>query len=381
MTDDPKGSTIAAKAGHFLDVHSGAITPEIQTSTTFARDDRYDLLNAANSYIRDQNPTFVHAERVLAELENGEECLLFSSGMAAIAAIFYTLRPGSHVVIPDSMYWGVSSFLADYCERADIFLSVYTAGDAQSIEPALKTQNHTSVVWVETPSNPFMYVTDIALAAKIAHDYGALLCVDSTVATPVFTRPLDHGADLVIHSATKYLNGHSDVLCGAIVTRDEHPLWEQLKKERGLAGAQPGSFDAWLLLRGMRTLFVRVRQASDNAAKIAAFLEQHTAVEQVAYPGLASHPGHDIAKAQMDGGFGALLSFTVKGNRQRTLAVAGRLQLITSATSLGGVESLIEHRHSIEPEENAIPDNQLRLSVGIEDVDDLIADLDAALNH
>ncbi|MEM7257266.1 MAG: PLP-dependent aspartate aminotransferase family protein [Pseudomonadota bacterium] len=381
MINDPKGSTIAAKAGHFLDVHSGAVTPEIQTSTTFARDDRYDLINAANGYIRDQNPTFVHAERVLADLENGEECLLFSSGMAAIAAVFYTLRPGSHVVIPDSMYWGVSSFLADHCERADILVSTYSAGDAQSIEPALKSQNHTSVVWLETPSNPFMHVTDIALAAEITHDYGALLCVDSTVATPVFTKPLDHGADVVIHSATKYLNGHSDVLCGAIVTREEHPLWQAVKKERGHAGAQPGSFDAWLLLRGLRTLYVRVRQASQNAASIARFLEQHAAVESVAYPGLESHPGHQIASAQMDGGYGALLSFSVKGDRERTLQVAGRLQLITSATSLGGVESLIEHRHSIEPAENAIPENQLRLSVGIEDVDDLIADLDSALNR
>ncbi len=375
----PKGPTIAAKAGHFLDVHSGAITPEIQTSTTFARDDRYDLINPANVYVRDQNPTFVHAERTLADLENGEECLLFSSGMAAIAAVFYTLRPGSHVVVPDSMYWGVSSFLRDHCERADIFLSTYETGNAQSIEAALKTQNHTSIVWVETPSNPFLHVTDIALAAEIAHQYGAMVCVDSTVATPVFTRPLDHGADLVIHSATKYLNGHSDVLCGAVVTRDEHELWLSIKKERAQAGAQPGSFDAWLLMRGMRTLYVRVKQASENAAKIAGFLEQHAAVESVAYPGLASHPGHQIAKKQMLGGFGSLLSFCVRGELDRTLQVAGRLQLITSATSLGGVESLIEHRHSIEPEENAIPVNQLRLSIGIEDVDDLIEDLDAAL--
>jgi cystathionine gamma-synthase len=379
MNDDPAGPTIAAKAGHFLDVHSGAVTPEIQTSTTFARDDRYELINAANSYIRDQNPTFVHAERTLADLENAEECLLFSSGMAAIAAIFYTLRSGSHVVVPDSMYWGVSSFLKDHCERADIILSTYETGCVESIAPALESQNHTSIVWVETPSNPFLHITDIAAAADLAHDHGAMLCVDSTAATPVFTRPLDHGADLVVHSATKYLNGHSDVLCGAIVTRDEHALWEAVKKERGQAGAQPGSFDAWLLLRGMRTLYVRVLQSSRNAAVVAEFLNQHAAVEHVAYPGLPGHPGHELAKAQMQGGFGSLLSFTVKGDRRTALNVAGRLQVITSATSLGGTESLIEHRHSIEPAENGIPENLLRLSVGIEDVADLKADLEQAL--
>ncbi len=379
MTDDANGQTVAAKAGHFLDVHSGAVTPEIQPSTTYARDDRYDLINAANAYSRDDNPTFVHAERTLADLEHGEEALLFSSGMAAIAAVFYTLRPGSHIVVPDSMYWGVKAWLQNHCERSDIFMSEYDPCDVTTIETAMQSQNSTSIVWVETPNNPYLHITDIEAAADIAHTGDAMLCVDSTVATPVFTRPLDLGADLVVHSATKYLNGHSDVLCGALVTREEHPLWQSIVTERQQAGALPGSFEAWLLLRGMRTLYVRVKEATANAMQIAEFLNAHASVETVWYPGLNSHPGYDIAKRQMQGGFGALLSFAVKGGKQEALKTAGRLQLITSATSLGGVETLIEHRHSVEPESNGIPENLLRLSVGIEHVDDLIADLDAAL--
>ena len=377
--DGPAAATVAAKAGHYLDVNSGAITPEIQPSTTFARDDRYQLINPANTYARDESPAFVHAERTLADLEHGQSCLLFSSGMAAIAAVFYTLRPGSHVVIPDSMYWGAYSWIQHHCERADIFLSTYDTADAADIERAVNNQTRTSIVWVETPSNPMMHITDIELAAEIAHSVGAKLCVDSTTATPVFCRPLDHGADLVMHSATKYLNGHSDVLAGALVTRDEHELWCDIAAERKQAGAVIGAFEAWLLSRGMRTLYVRLERAEDNTRQIADFLAAHPAVESVLYPGLPGHPGHQIACAQMHGGFGALLSFQVKGGSEQALSVAGALQMITSATSLGGVETLIEHRYSVEPPETQVPENLLRLAVGIEHVDDLIADLEHAL--
>ena len=378
--NDRDGATTAAKASHYLDVNSGAVVPEIQLSTTFARDDRYQSLNAANVYSRDDNPTFVHAERTLADLENGEECRLFASGMAAIASIFYSLTPGSHVVLPDAMYWGARLWIHDYCRRQDIFISEYDTADAATIESCVADKNRTNLVWVETPSNPMMHVTDIELAAKIAHAHDALVCVDSTAATPVFSQPLDHGADLVVHSATKYLNGHSDVLAGAVVTRDEHTLWQALSTERQMAGAVIGVFESWLLLRGMRTLYVRVERAAENTMQIAEFLEQHPAVESVSYPGLASHPGHAIAKKQMQGGYGAMLSFTVNGDAAAALKVAGRLQIITSATSLGGVETLIEHRHTLEPAENMIPENQLRLAVGIERVEDLIEDLDRALS-
>lgn len=377
--DGPCAETIAAKGGHFLNVNSGAITPSIDLSTTFARDDRYNPINPANLYSRDDSPTFIHAERAIAELEHGDECLLFGSGMAAIAAIFYTLKPGSHVVVPDSMYWGAYSWIKLHCERADIFVSYYDPADASSIAAAVDRQAKTSLVWVETPSNPMMHVTDISLAAQIAHEAGALLCVDSTAATPVFSQPLNHGADLVMHSATKYLNGHSDVLAGALVTRERHELWEQLSRERHLAGAVPGNLEAWLLLRGIRTLYVRVERAASNAMKIAQSLQAHEAVEQVLYPGLSDHPGHEIAQRQMIGGFGALLSFQVVGDQSVAKKVAGRLQTIISATSLGGVETLIEHRYSVEPPETCVPENLLRLSVGIENCDDLIEDLQQAL--
>jgi len=234
-TNDREGATIAAKASHYLDVNSGAVVPEIQLSTTFARDDRYSLLNAANLYSRDDNPTHIHAERTLADLENGEECRLFASGMAAIASIFYSLTPGSHVVLPDAMYWGARLWIYDHCKRQDIFISEYDTADAATIEACVADKNRTNLVWVETPSNPMMHVTDIELAAEIAHAHDALVCVDSTAATPVFSQPLDHGADLVVHSATKYLNGHSDVLAGAVITRDEHPLWQALSTERKMA--------------------------------------------------------------------------------------------------------------------------------------------------
>lgn len=328
--DEPRADTIAAKGGHYLNVNSGAITPPLDMSTTFARDNRYDPINPANIYSRDDSPTFIHAERTIAELEHGDECLLFGSGMAAIAAIFYTLQPGSHVVVPDSMYWGAYSWIRLHCERADIVVSYYDPADAASIAVAIDRQAKTNIVWVETPSNPMMHITDIALAAEIAHDADALLCVDSTAATPVFSQPLDHGADLVMHSATKYLNGHSDVLAGALVTRERHELWEQLARERHLAGAVPGNLEAWLLLRGIRTLYVRVERAASNATQIARMLQVHDAVEKVLYPGLNDHPGHDTAKRQMSGGFGALLSFQVVGDQHVARKVAGRLQRLSA---------------------------------------------------
>lgn len=372
-------ASIAATADHFLDIPSGGVVPTLNPSTTFARDDSYRPLNPAHVYARDDSPAFTVAERVLAELENGTDCRLFASGMAAVATVFYTLSPGAHVVVPDSMYWGVLLWIKRFCERNDIVLSYYDPADAESIKPALDAQSRTDIVWVETPSNPFLHVTDIARAATLTHAAGAMLVVDSTAATPVFTRPLDLGADLVLHSATKYLNGHSDVLAGALVTRETHALWDAVCQERHDAGAVCGAFESWLLVRGMRTLYVRVERAAENALQVARFLSTHNAVEHVLYPGLPDHRGHTIAQAQMSGGFGGLLSFQVNGNAETALKVAGALRLIPSATSLGGVETLIEHRHSVEPPETGIPENLLRLSVGIEHAEDLIADLQQAL--
>lgn len=372
-------ATIAAKADHFQDAHSGSIVPPIVSSTTYARDASYQPVNSAHVYARDNNPTFVQAERVLASLENGKAALLFASGMAAVAAVFYTLESGAHVVLPNSMYWGVFSWTRQYCDRASISISYYSPDDAASLRSAVQANTRTDIVWVETPSNPMMHVTDICLAAGLAKDAGALLVVDNTVPTPLLTRPLDLGADIVMHSATKFLNGHSDVIAGALVTRDESAHWQRIATERHDAGAIVSPFDAWLLLRGMRTLALRVERATRNAAMIATFLEQHEQVDRVLYPGLESHPGHAIAQRQMSGGYGALMSFQVRGGKAEALAVAGRLKLIIRATSLGGVETLIEHRHSVEPPETGVPENLLRLAVGIEEVDDLIEDLDQAL--
>lgn len=373
-------STIVAKADHYLDEESGAIVPPINTSTTFARDTRNQPLNAAHIYARDNNPSFLQAERVLASLENGKEALLFSSGMAAIAAVFYTLETGAHVVLPSSMYWGVFSWTRQHCARASISISYYNADDALSLRDALENSERTDIVWVETPSNPMMHITDIREASKLAHAAGALLIVDNTVPTPLLTRPLELGADIVMHSATKFLNGHSDVVAGALITSINHSHWLRISVERHDAGAILSPFDASQLLRGMRTLALRVERACFNAMCIAEFLHHHEKVDQVLYPGIETHPGHAIAKIQMHGKFGGLMSFQVKGNRSETLSVAARLKLIVRATSLGGVETLIEHRHSVEPPETHVPENLLRLAVGIEDVDDLIHDLDQALS-
>lgn len=381
MTRSIVPATIAATADQYLDHDSGSIVPPIMSSTTYARDSDYQPLNSAHVYARDNNPTFLQVERVLASLEKGEEALLFSSGMAAVAAVFYTLESGAHVVLPDSMYWGVLDWTRRYCKRVSIHISYYAPDDMPSLSAAIASKAKTDIVWVETPSNPMMHITDVRHAGVLARAAGALLVVDNTVPTPLVTRPLELGADIVMHSATKSLNGHSDVIAGVLVTRDKNDHWQRIAAERHDAGAVISPFDAWLLLRGMRTLAIRVERANQNAAMLANFLQQHEQVEQVLYPGLETHPGHCIAREQMSGGYGALLSFQVRGGKADALSVASRLKLIICATSLGGVESLIEHRYSIEPRETGVPENLLRLAVGIEDIEDLKEDLGQAIGE
>jgi len=292
---------------------------------------------------------------------------------------------GATLVVPDTMYWGVFSWVNSHADKNDVSVVRYTNGSIESLCSELDSVRAKGIrpdmVWLETPSNPFLHVMDIAAAAEAAHSVDSLLCVDSTAATPVLSRPLDLGADYVVHSATKYLNGHSDALCGAVLCREDNDTWQAVCAERHLSGAVPGNLEAWLLSRGMRTLFLRVEAASRNALQIAEFLENHEKVTKVYYPGLPSHPCYDVACRQMHGGFGGLLSFEVTGDASTALAVAGALQLITSATSLGGVESLIEHRASVEPPETNVPETLLRLAVGVEHVNDLIEDLSQALNR
>jgi cystathionine gamma-synthase len=300
--------------------------------------------------------------------------------MAAACAVVRALSPGDHVVAPKVMYWGLRNWLIDFCGRWGLALDLFEAADPADLGRRLQP-GKTRLVWVETPCNPTWDVIDIAAASAVAHDVGAKLVVDSTVPTPVLTRPIEHGADIVMHSATKYLNGHGDVVAGALVAAGDDAFWQRIRHLRAEEGALPGSFEAWLLQRGMRTLYLRVRQASETALRVARHFERHPALDAVLYPGLVSHPAHAVAVRQMQGGFGGMLSLRVQGGAPAALAVASRCRVFIRATSLGGVESLIEHRHSIEGPDSPVPPDLLRLSIGIESPDDLIADLEQALER
>ncbi len=376
----PRLATVAAQAGQALDAASGGTVAPLQPSTTYARDADYALINPAHEYGRDDNPTVAEAERVLALLEGASSARLFSSGMAGISALFRSLPPGGHIVAQAPIYYGAVDFLRRHAERTGTPLTLWDPAGGTPLADTLRP-GETVAVWLEVPSNPLLHVADIAAAAEAAHAAGAVLAVDSTVATPVFARPLSLGADIVFHSATKYLNGHSDVLGGVLVTNDDDSaLWRAVRDERHVSGAVLGAFDAWQLVRGLRTLAVRVRASAENAMAVAEAAAAHPAVSAVHYPGLPSHPHHAIAARQMTGGFGGLMSIQVRGGRAAALRVAGAMRVFVRATSLGGVESLVEHRHSIEPPSSGVPEDLLRLSVGIEDRDDLIEDLVQALN-
>jgi cystathionine gamma-synthase len=380
MTDRSalKPETRAAQALHRIDRASGGLVPPIQPSTTFARDENYRLIAEGYSYSRDANPTFETAEAVLASLEGGPAARVFASGKAAAAAVIQALKPGDHVVAPKVMYWGLRNFLVDFVANWGLELELFDAGDPEALARAVQP-GRTRLVWIETPCNPTWDIIDIQAAAALAHGAGALLAVDSTVATPVLTRPLELGADLVMHSATKYLNGHGDVVAGALVTAREDNFWAKVCHNRSDFGAVLGPFEAWLLQRGLRTLYLRVWRASDNALRLARHFEGRPEIAAVLYPGLESHPGHETAGRQMTGGFGGMLSLRATGGPEAALAIARACRVFQRATSLGGVESLIEHRGTIEGPSSPIPQDLLRLSIGIEDPDDLIADLEQAI--
>ena len=371
------GATLAAQALGRVDAGTRAVVPAIYPATTFLRDPDGGYASG-RVYGRADNPTFEPAEELLTELEGGAASLLFGSGMAAATAVFQALDPGDHVVAPTVMYWALRNWLLGPASRWGLDVELVDASDLAALASAVRPAR-TRLVWVETPANPTWAVTDIAAAAEIAHRAGARLAVDSTAATPVLTRPLALGADLVMHSATKYLNGHSDVVAGALTTRALDGPWERLRAVRAQQGGVLGSFEAWLLLRGMRTLFLRVREASRSAQRIAERMAGHPRVAEVLYPGLPAFAGHAVAARQMAGGFGGMLSVRVHGGEAAAVRVAARVALWKRATSLGGVESLIEHRASVEGPGSPVPTDLLRLSVGVEDPDDLIADLEAAL--
>jgi len=353
------------------------LAPPVHLSTTFERaaDGSYP---GGRVYSRDASPAYDQAEALLCALEGGHRALLFASGMAAATAVLHTLKPGEAVVAPRDMYWALRNWLQAFCAQWGIGLAFYDNASTDDLADTLRAVRP-RLLWIETPSNPLWDLTDIAAAVALAREVGARVAVDSTVATPVFTRPLALGADIVMHSATKYLNGHSDVVAGALVAREDSDLWQTIRRNRNLGGAVPGPFEAWLLLRGMRTLHLRVRQASASALAIAQELEGHPGLIRTLYPGLPSHPGHALACRQMQGGFGGMLSIRVAGGEQAARAAIGRLRVFRQATSLGSVESLAEHRASVEGPGSACPVDLIRLSVGIESAADLLADLRAAL--
>ena len=367
--------TLAVHVASEPDPGTGAVTAAIQMSTTFQRA-ADGTFPAGFAYIRDANPNRRALEAAVATLEGGASAVAFASGMAATMAVFQTLAPGDHVVAPLDAYFGTPKLLREHFVPWGLEVAFADMTDVAAVRAAIRPK--TRLIWTETPSNPTIAVTDLGAIAAIAKAAGALLACDNTWATPFLQQPFTLGADLVMHSTTKYLSGHSDVMGGVVVAREAGPVAERLRSMQVNGGAVPSPFDSWLVLRGIRTLPWRMRAHCSNAAAVAAFLAEHPRVERVHYPGLREDPGYGVASRQMSAA-GGMLSFVVPGGRARAFDVAARLQLFTRATSLGGPESLVEHRASVEGAASRAPEGLLRLSIGLEHPDDLIADLRRAL--
>lgn len=378
MTQNLHTETLAATALGWIDRETDAMAAPLRPSTSFLRDPA-DLGRTGRLFTRDDNPTFAQAEALLNQLEGGAGCLLFSSGMAAITAVFNRLKPGDHVILPKAVYSGLRDWIDQHGTHWGLDVSYVEQLGAETVASAVQP-GRTQIVWMETPSNPTWQVSDIEAIAAVTRKAGALLAIDSTVSTPVLTQPIRHGADIVIHSCSKYMNGHGDLIAGAaIAAPGREAELAELAALRNVNGAVLGSFEAWLLLRGMRTLPLRVKTASASALQIARFLESHPAVHQVLYPGLESHPQHAIACRQMQGGFGGMLSFRLRGGEAAAKTVAASVRVIRQAISFGSTETVIEHRAGMESPGSPTPRDLLRLSVGLEHTGDLIADLHKAL--
>jgi cystathionine gamma-synthase len=367
---------LAQAMGH-IDPATKGVVPPIHLSTTFIRDPD-NQYRTGNIYGRPDNATVREAEEIIASLEGAASAMVLGSGMSAATAVFLSLAPGDHIVAPTVMYWGLRKWLIEEGAAWGLRTTLVDTADLEAVAAAI-VPGETKLVWLETPSNPMWSLADIAAISRLAHEAGAIVAVDSTAATPILSQPLAMGADIVMHSATKYLNGHSDVIAGALATAKEDAFWTKIRRTRATLGQILGPLEAYLLIRGMRTLALRVPAACAGAMELAIRLSNHAAIAEVLYPGLPTHPGHDLAKRQMQGGFGGMLSIRLRAGEAAAIATAGRVQLWKRATSLGGVESLIEHRGSIEGPGSPCPLDLLRLSVGIEDVEDLYADLDRAL--
>ena len=381
MSEKPKlhPATLAAQGMGAVDPITRSIIPALHPSTTYLRDPD-NQYRSGRVYARADNPTFETAEAILTALEGAAASLSFASGMAAATAVFMSLQPGDHVVAPNIMYWALRRWLKGFATGWGLEVEFVDTSDLGALAAAV-IKDRTKLVWVETPGNPTWEVTDLAGAAEIAHRAGARLAVDGTVPTPILTRPIEHGADIVMQSATKYLNGHSDVVAGMLATARLDEAWERIKAIRSGTGGILGTFESWLLQRGMRTLPIRVERASHAALRVAEYFTGHRHVAAVLYPGLPEFAGHAVAKKQMQGGFGGMLSIRTLGGEAAAIATAANVEIWKRATSLGGVESLIEHRRSVEDAESPCPPDLLRLSVGLEHPEDLIADLEQALGR
>lgn len=368
--------TLALRATHQPDPVTGSVVPPLYLSTTYARNEVNEL-PADFLYTRPNNPTREALEKALAMLEGGVTAMAFGSGQAATMTLFQALSPGDHVLLSTDAYYGTPALLEQVFHPWGLTYTRVNMNDLDAVKASI--HENTRVVWCETPSNPLLQITDLLLVSQMAHEVGAICVCDNTWATPVLQRPLDLNCDVVMHSTTKYLSGHSDVLGGALIFKRDNEFTQRVRLLQGLSGAVPSPFDCWLVSRGIKTLGVRVRAQSLTAQRIADFLTDHPAVEQVHYPGLPGHKGYALAQQQMNGP-GAMLSVQVKGGADEAIRFIGRLSLFTRATSLGGVESLIEHRASSEGPNSTTPVNLLRISVGLEHAEDLLDDLAQALS-
>jgi cystathionine gamma-synthase len=369
-----KIETIAIHAGNLVKSNTGDVTQPLSLSTTFFRDENGGY-PGGHMYSRVSNPNRSTLENLLATLDKGVDCCAFSSGNAAGMAVFQALKPGSHIIAPDDMYWGFKKQLQTIFKDS-LEIDFIDLTNAAGVAAYIK--ENTVMIWIETPSNPLLKITDIKALSKITKKHGLILACDSTFASPILQQPITLGADIVMHSTTKYIGGHSDVLGGALVTARKNELWEKIRNIQQIGGAVPSPFDSFLLVRSIKTLPYRMRGHCSNGLALAQYLDKHPQIEAVYYPGLTSHPQHQIAKEQMSD-FGGMMSVLIKGGFEEAKKVVNSVKLFAQATSLGGIESLIEHRASVEGPDTKTPGNLLRISVGLEHVDDLIEDFNQAL--
>jgi cystathionine gamma-synthase len=369
--------TLCSQGLGWIEETYSCITPSIYPSTTYARNP--DLTYPQNRiYTRADNPTYDQFSELIKQLEKGASSRLFASGMAAAVAVFQALQSGDCVIFPKQVYSGIRTWVETNFKKFNIRYEYVRNNDLKELQIALE-KSKPKMVWLETPSNPELIITDLKSAIALAHSYGAMVVVDNTLATPVLTKPVENGADIVLHSATKYLCGHGDVLAGVLITREENDFWRNIEQIAHDGGALPGPFEVWLLLRGIRTLYLRMERICSNAQTIAEHFSNCKGVEKVLYPRLKDSEGYETAKIQMNGKFGGIISLIVSGGKAKAIEVQGKVKVFKRATSLGTVESLIEHRASYEGPGTKVPDNLLRLSIGIERVEDLICDLEQAL--